>query len=164
MTWIKVIWGTFTKGALIWKNIRKRKSLFLMDLALGINQQASSSKECFKNGELDGLARTIYSQHGWHQGEYSDGRYHGAGACWRGKSIKLNPITTTDYLEIGIWREFLRQGAFDLITPQQEAWKATFKHNVLIEITEDLSGTDTFKKMKEVSDHYWSFRKFMNNY
>ena len=35
----------------------------------------------FKKGELDGLGRSIYNQHAWHQGEYSHGRYHGGGAC-----------------------------------------------------------------------------------
>ena len=39
-----------------------------------------------------------------------------------------------------------------------------FDQNKLIKITEDLSGTETFKKMKEVSDNYWSFQKFMDNY
>ena len=34
----------------------------------------------FKKGQLDGLGRSIYNQHAWHQGEYSHGRYHGAGA------------------------------------------------------------------------------------
>ena len=38
------------------------------------------------------------------------------------------------------------------------------KNNILKDITEDLSGTDTFKKMKEVSDKYWSFQKFMESY
>ena len=119
----------------------------------------------FYKGELNGLGRTIHRQHAWHQGEYSNGRYHGAGACWRGSDqLRLRPVTTKDYLEIGTWNEFLREGVFDIITPQQEAWKAVFKYNDLKEITEDLSGTETFKKMKEVNDKFWSCSKNMNGY
>ena len=31
-------------------------------------------------------------------------------------------------------------------------------------MSEDLSGTETFKKMKEVNDNYWSFQNFMESY
>ena len=45
------------------------------------NSNGQFQQGMFKNGKLDGLGRTIYGQHGWHQGEYSYGQYHGAGAC-----------------------------------------------------------------------------------
>ena len=73
-------------------------------------------------------------------------------------------MTTKDYMEIGVWDRFLRQGEFNLITPEQEACKAIFEQNILIEVVEDLSGTDTFKRMKEVSDNFKSAQKFMQNY
>ena len=39
-----------------------------------------------------------------------------------------------------------------------------FEHNKLTEIIEDLSETETFKKMKKVSDNYWRIQKSMENY
>ena len=75
----------------------------------------------FKKGKLDGLGRNIMNQHSWHQGEYSHGRYHGAGACGRGQQHRLLPVTTRDYIEVGTWYQYLRQGVFDIINPQQEA-------------------------------------------
>ena len=85
------------------------------------NNRGQFQQGMFLKGQLDGLGRSIYPQYGWHQGEYSNGRYHGAGACCRGDEVKLFPITTQDYIEIGIWNQFLREGEFYLVTTEQEA-------------------------------------------
>ena len=84
------------------------------------NSREQFKQGMFKFGRLDGLGRTIYSQHGWHQGEYSYGRYHGAGVCCRGQEIRKLPVTTINFIEVGIWDNFFRQGTFDFITPKQE--------------------------------------------
>ena len=128
------------------------------------NNKGQFQQGYFKNGQLDGLGRSIYENYGWHQGEYSYGKYHGAGVVWRGDDFRVYPVTTTHHIEIGTWDQFLREDQFTIITPEQEVWKAKFKNNDLQEITEDLSGTDTFKKIKDVNDKFWSLKKFTDDY